>query len=276
VTTVTATPPGATFDDSRARTTLWHVIRSEWTKIWSVRSTFWTLLSLVIVTVGLSALFAWGASSHLADMNPHDRATLDVTSASMGGLLLGQLAIAVLGALVICSEYTTGGIKATLTAVPNRLRVLLAKGLVFAVVAFVIGLITAFGAFFVSMIFWSHHGLAAHLGDPGVLRAVIGGGLYVLASGMFGFTIGVLIRHSGGAIATVVGLLFVAPLLTNALPGTWGSDINKYFTSNAGQHITDVVRNAGTISPWAGYVTITIEWIVPLLIGAWLMKRRDA
>jgi ABC-type transport system involved in multi-copper enzyme maturation permease subunit len=272
----TTTPPTASFDDSRARTTLGHVVRSEWTKIWSVRSTFWTLLSLVVVTIGLSALFAWGASSHLADMNPHDRANLDVTSASMGGLLLGQLAIAVLGALVICSEYSTGGIKATLIAVPDRMRVLLAKGVVFAVLAFVVGLITAFGAFFVSMIFWSHHDLAAHLGDPGVLRAVIGGGLYVLASGMFGFTIGVLIRHSGGAIATVVGLLFVAPLLTNALPGSWGSTINKYFTANAGQHITDVIHPAGAVTPWIGYLTISVEWIVPLLVGAWLMKRRDA
>jgi ABC-type transport system involved in multi-copper enzyme maturation permease subunit len=277
VTALTAAQPAdISFDDHRTRTTVWHVIRSEWTKIWSVRSTFWTLLSLVVVTVGLSTLFAWGASSNLGAMSPQNRANLDVTSQAMGGLLLGQLAIAVLGALVICSEYSTGGIKATLTAVPNRLRVLLAKGLVFAVIALVVGLITAFGAFYVSMIFWSHHGLAAHLGDPGVLRAVIGGGLYVLASGMFGFTIGVLIRHSGGAIATVVGLLFVAPLLTNALPGDWGSTINKYFTANAGQHITDVVHPHGVLMPWAGYLTITVEWVVPLIVGAWLMRRRDA
>jgi ABC-2 type transport system permease protein len=276
VTATTTTPQAVQFDDNRARTTVWHVIRSEWTKIWSVRSTMWTLLSLVVVTVGLSTLFAWAATANLDQMPPDQRARLDVTNAAMGGLLLGQLAIAVLGAIVICSEYSTGGIKATLTAVPSRMRVLFAKWVVFGIVALVVGEITAFGAFFVSMIFWSNKHLAAHLGDPGVLRAVIGGGLYVLASGMIGFAIGVLIRHSGGAIATAVGLLFVAPLLTNALPGGWGKTINKYFTANAGQRITEVVHTPGQLTPWVGYLAITVEWIVPLLLGAWLMKRRDA
>jgi ABC-type transport system involved in multi-copper enzyme maturation permease subunit len=276
MTAATAAPQAVAFDDRRTRATVWHVVRSEWTKIWSVRSTLWTIVSLVIVTIGFSALIAWGASSNLDKMSAHDRATLDVAGSSMGGLMLGQLAIAVLGALVITGEYSTGGIKATLTAVPARMRVLFAKWLVFGIVATVVGEITAFGAFLTSMIFWSHHDMAAHLGDPGVLRAVIGGGLYVLASGMVGFTVGVLIRHSGGAIATAVGLLFVAPILTNLLPGTWGKDVSKYFTSNAGKHVTDVVHVAGNLSPWAGYLVLTVEWLVPLLVGAWLMKRRDA
>ena len=87
---------------------------------------------------------------------------------------------------------------------------------------------------------------------------------------MVGFTVGVLIRHTGGAIATAVGLLFVAPILTNLLPGTWGKDISKYFLSNAGQHVSDVVHVAGNLSPWVGYVVMTVEWLVPLLVGAWL------
>jgi ABC-type transport system involved in multi-copper enzyme maturation permease subunit len=276
MTAATAAPQAVAFDDRRTRSTVWHVVRSEWTKIWSVRSTLWTLLSLVIVTIGLSALFAWGASANFDKMSAHDRATFDVAGSAMGGLLLGQLAIAVLGAMVITGEYSTGGIKATLTAVPARMRVLFAKWLVFGVVATIVGQVTAFGAFYISMIFWSHHDMAAHLSDPGVLRAVIGGGLYVLASGMVGFTVGVLIRHTGGAIATAVGLLFVAPILANLLPGTWGKDISKYFLSNAGQHVSDVVHVAGNLSPWAGYLVMTVEWLVPLLVGAWLMKRRDA
>lgn len=277
MTTLEATAPSRVhLDDRKANTSLIHVIRSEWTKIWSVRSTMWTLLSLVVVTIGLSTLFAWGATSNLDKMSPKDLATLDPTNAAMGGLLLGQLAIAVLGALVICTEYSTGGIKTTLSAVPNRLRVLLAKGLVFAVIATVVGMITAFAAFYISMIFWDRQGMADHLGDPGVLRAVIGGGLYVLASGMFGFAIGTLLRHSAGAISAVVGLLFLVPLLTGLLPGSWGSTINKYFTSNAGQRITEVVHVPGTLTPWTGYLALTIEWIIPMIVGAYLMKRRDA
>jgi ABC-2 type transport system permease protein len=276
VTTMTAPATANTIDDHRARTTLWHVIRSEWTKIWSVRSTFWTLLTLVVVTIGFSTLIAWGESSHLDQLTPIQRAQLDVTNNAMAGLAFGQLAIAVLGALVITSEYSTGGIKATLTAVPNRIRVLLSKAIVFAVIAFIVGVITAFGAFFISMIFWNQKHLATSLGDPGVLRAVIGGGLYVLASGLFGFALGVLIRHTAGSITAAVGLLFVAPPLTGLLPGTWGDDINKYFTSNAGQHITEVVSVPGRMSPWTGYLVITIWWLVPLLVGGYLMKRRDA
>jgi ABC-2 type transport system permease protein len=274
--TATAGTTAGGIDDRRARTTLWHTIQSEWIKIWSVRSTAWTLLTLVIVTIGFSTLIAWAESSHLDQLNPVQRAQLDVTNNAMAGLAFGQLAIAVLGALVITSEYSTGGIKATLTAVPNRLRVLLAKAVVFAVVSFAIGLITAFGAFFISMIFWNQKHLAASLGDPGVLRAVIGGGLYVLASGMFGFALGTLIRHTAGSITAAVGLLFVAPPLTALLPDTWGKDINKYFTSNAGQHITEVVHLPGAMSPWTGYMVITLWWLIPLLAGAYLMKRRDA
>src|SRR5258707_9267640 len=180
--TAPAQAPARRYDHARAR--LGNVIRSEWTKIWSVRSTPWTLLILIVATVGISVLASWGQSTHLADMSPADRATLDVTFSSLSGLTLGQLAIAVLGVLVVTTEYSTGGVKATFTAVPNRLRVLLAKGIVFAVIATVVGIITSFAAFYAAEPFWAHQHLAAHIGDPHVLRAIIGSGLYVLASGI--------------------------------------------------------------------------------------------
>jgi ABC-type transport system involved in multi-copper enzyme maturation permease subunit len=276
MTTAVAAAPMQQLEMGPTGTRLTRVIRSEWTKIWSVRSTVWTLLVLVIVTVGFSVLASWGTSSNLNQMDPGDRATLDPTNLSLAGIAFGQLAIAVLGAMIITSEYSTGGIKATLTAVPQRLKVLAAKTIVFAVVAFVVGTVTSFLAFFASMPFWSNHHLAAHLGDPGVLRAVFGGGLYLLASGLFGLAIGSLLRHTAGAITAAVALLLVVPPLTNLLPGTWGDDITKYFTSNAGQHIMEVVRVPGHMGPWAGYAVITVWWVVPLLAGAYLMRRRDA
>jgi hypothetical protein len=266
----------AEIDDRRTGTGLAHVVRSEWTKLMSLRSTWWTLLSLVVVTIGTSTLIAWGASSHLAEMGVRDRATLDVTSNAMAGLVFGQLAIAVLGVLIVCSEYSTGGIRATFTAVPQRLRVLAAKGIVFAVVATVVGMVTAFGAFFASMLFWAHHHMATSLSDPTVLRAVLGGGLYVLASGLLGFALGAIIRHTAGAITAAVGLLFVAPPLTQLLPGDWGHRVSKHFTSNAGQHITDVLHLPGVMAPWTGYLTMTLWWVVPMVLGAWLIRRRDA
>jgi len=276
MTTLAATPPSAQFDDSRSNTSLGHVIRSEWTKIWSVRSTMWTLIITIIVTVGFSTLFAWGASSNLDHMPPEQRALLDPTNIALAGLAFGQLAIAVLGVLVVTSEYSTGGIKTTLIAVPNRLRVLTAKALVFGVIAWVIGTIVSFLAFWVAMLFWAPKHLEAHLGDPGVLRAVFGGGLLALASGLFGFALAVVIRHTAGAITAMVALLFVVPPLTGLLPGTWGKDISKYFTTNASQHITEVVHQPGAMGPWAGYLTMTVWWVVPLAVGAYLLQRRDA
>jgi ABC-2 type transport system permease protein len=277
MTTLAPTAPAFTeLDNRRAGTGFGHVLRSEWTKVWSLRSTFWTLLGLVTLTIGLSTLAAWGQTSSLKHMSPGDLAAQDPTNMAMSGLILGQLAIAVLGVLVVCSEYSTGGIKVTFTAVPDRMRVLAAKGVVLAAIATVVGMITAFGAFFAAMPFWAHYDMPAHLGDPGVLRAVLGGGLYVLASGMFGLAIGSVIRHTAGAITTVVGLLFVAPGLTELLPGEWGDQIAKHFTSNAGQRITEVVHSTSQLHPWPGYLTFTLWWVIPLALGAWLIKRRDA
>jgi ABC-2 type transport system permease protein len=276
VTTTATAPPAIQFDDRHTHTTHWHVIRSEWTKFWSVRSTSWTVLILFIATVGISVLASWGTSHSYPQMDPSDRATLDVANISLAGIGLGQLAFVVLGALTITTEYSTGGIKATLTAVPKRLRVLFAKGVILAVVALVIGLITSFVAFFVARPFWNGHHLAVGLGDPGVLRAVIGGGLYLFASAMFGFALGAIIRHTAGAITGGIALLLVVAPLLALLPGTWGHTIYKYFTSNAGGQIVTTVQDKTLLTPWAGYIAMTVWWVVPLAIGAWMMRNRDA
>jgi hypothetical protein len=251
------------------------VTRSEWTKFWSLRSTWWTLLIALVVTIGFATLIAWGESSLLAHMDAQQRATLDVTNLAIGGIGFGQLAMAVLGALVVTSEYSTGGIRTTLVAVPNRMRVLLAKILVFGLVAWAVGTVAAFVSFFVAMVFWSPHHLAASLSTPAVLRAVFGGGLIALASGLLGLALGALIRHTAGSI-TAVALLFVAPPLTNLLPGRWGKAISIRFTTNAGQRITEVIHSPGQLHPWPGYLWMLGEYLVPLIIGAWLIRQRDA
>lgn len=276
MTAATAEHQPASFDDHHTDTTIWHVIKSEWVKFWGVRSTPWTLLVLFVATVGISILASWGQSSTLDQESQSQLAQLDVVNTALAGISLGQLAIAVLGALIITTEYSTGGIKATLTAVPERLHVLLAKAVVFAIVAVIIGLITSFVAFYASMPFWAAHDKAVGLGDPGVLRAVIGGGLYILASGLFGFALGAIIRHTAGAIAAAVALLLVVPPLMALLPGDWGDTVYRYFTSNAGAQIATTVPSDTLLSPWPGYITMTIWWVVPLLFGAYLMKTRDA
>ena len=266
----------ATHADHAGGSTLPRVMRSEWTKLFSVRSTAWTLLALVAATIGLGILACWGTNHAWPQSSPGDRLNFDPVSTSMSGLALGQLAIAVLGVMVISAEYSTGGVRVTFTTVPNRMRVLTAKALVFTGVSLVVGLATAFGAFYAGQVWFSKRGIGASLGDPGVLRAVIGGGLYVAASGLFGLAMGMLLRRTAGAVTAAVALLLVVPPLTNILPGGWGDAVVRYFTSNAGQQISYVHQNGNYLSPWVGFGVYCLWWIVPLAFGAWLVQRRDA
>lgn len=274
MTAAVATAPRS--DLAGARTTLPRVIRSEWTKLWSLRSTYWTLLTMIVVSIGFTALGNWGVTSSLDKMSPHELADLDPVASSLWGIGLGQLALAVLGALTISSEYSTGGIKATLAAVPQRLHVLTAKAVVFLVTALVAGMATVFASYGVAMLFWSHYGMAVSLSAPGALRTVAGGGLVLVGCGMIGFAVAALLRHTAGAITTAVGLLLVVPILSGLLPGSWGEDVNKVFTVNAAQNMLQVKQNTDFLAPWTGFLVFTAEWLALLIIGAVLMRRRDA
>ncbi|GAB3599212.1 ABC transporter permease [Angustibacter peucedani] len=247
------------------------VVRAEAVKMFSLRSTAWTLLVLVAVTVGFGMLASWGTSQAPADQ----RAGTDWTSLTLSGLAFGQLAVAVLGAMTISSEYSTGGIRSTLTAVPARLRLLVAKAVVFVLIALVVGAITSLLAFEISRLFMPTADRPS-LGDPDVPRVLLGGALYVAGSGMFGFALGALVRNTAGAITAAVAALLVLPGLSNLLPGSWGDAITERFTSNAGQQIMATVPSDGVLGPWEGYAWFTLEWLVVLGVAAYLMRRRDA
>ena len=260
---------------SQGRVTFPRIVRSEWTKLWSLRSTTWSVVALVAITAGFSVLFCWGTEANYSDLDAGDRATLDPTNISLSGFVLGQLVAAVLGVLVITSEYSTGNIRTSLAAVPNRLRFLGAKALVVAVTMLLAGLATSFLSFFLGQLFFARIDLAASLGDDGVLRAVTGGGLYVMGCALFGLAFGALLRNTAGSVTTVVALLFLLPLLSNALPGSWGDTITKYFTQNAGSQIAATVIDPDLFGPWAGYAVFTVEWAIVLAIAAVLLVRRD-
>jgi ABC-2 type transport system permease protein len=253
-----------------------HVVRSEWTKFWSVRSTMWTFIALVVVTVGISALLCLAVAANWDDINAADRAQIEPVSQSLSGIFLGQMAIIVLGALTISSEYSTGGIRTTLTAVPQRLRLLAAKGLVLAVIAFAAGLVTMVPSFLLgqAVLSTANAGIEVSLGDPGVLRAVIGGALYVAACGLLGFALGALLRHTAGAITAAVGLVFILPIVGNFLPGAWGDNVSKVL--NAGGSIMNARPVDNQLDPWTGYFVFSLWWVVLLAIAAVLMRRRDA
>lgn len=269
----TQTPNAPSRPVKVGKSNLVNVARSENTKLWSLRSTMWTLLALVAVTAGLSTLFSWGTSTAPDEVL---KGIADPTQTIFNSILLGQLAAAVLGVLVISSEYSSGGIRTSLTAVPNAIRLIAAKIIVFATALLIAGIITAFACFFLGALFFSGTPIEVHIGDPHVLRAVFGAGLYLAASGLFGLAVGALIRKSAGAIAIAVGALVVVPIVFGSVPVDWMHSINKYLLSNPGSQILATVRADDQLSPWTGFGLFCAEILVLLIVGALVMKRRDA
>jgi ABC-2 type transport system permease protein len=256
------------------------LMRAEWTKIRSVRSTVWTLLSFVVVCVGFTALITWLTETHWYGPKaaPRDaRAILDPVGFILGtGVGLGQLAIGVLGVLVITSEYSTGVIRASLLAVPRRIPMLAAKAVVFAVLLLVVTEIVAFCSFFAGSAILHAH-VPVSLSGPGVTRAVIGAVLYLTVLGLLALAIGTMIRHTAGAISTIIGIVFVLPILAGLLPSSWGAHINAYLPEQAGTLITHTQEQSGDLlSPWQGFGVLCIWTVLALAVAAYLLERRDA
>jgi ABC-2 type transport system permease protein len=250
-------------------------LHAEWIKLRSVRSTVWSLLVTVVLTVGLGALFCSARVARWDRLRPAQRLLFDPANFSLNGVFLAQLAVGVLGVLVVTSEYATGQIRATFGATPQRGLVLTAKVAVFAVVTFLVGLVASFAAFAVGQSILARKQASVTLGDPGVLRAVVGCALYLALLGVFAIGIGVILRRTAGAIAVVVGVVLVLPILTNFLPDPWGPDISKYLPGQAGTAMFRVVQLPDRLSPGAGLAVLAAWAFGSLLIGAALLLRRD-
>jgi ABC-2 type transport system permease protein len=245
------------------------VLRSEFCKLRSVRSTYWTLAAAVVFNVGLAALVAVVLPEHLTR-------NFDATRISLGGLHLSQIAIGVLGVLVVTSEYDTGPIRVTLSAVPRRRLVLAAKAIAFAGTALVVGIVACFAAYFVFQIFLSNESLRSSIGDPGVLRAVTGGGLYLTVLGLFGLGLGAITRGSAGAIAALFGVLFVPRLVLELLPHSWQDTVAPYVPLEAGSQIYSLRHDAGALGAWSGFGVFCLYAAAALGVGLVLIDRRDA
>jgi ABC-type transport system involved in multi-copper enzyme maturation permease subunit len=256
------------------------LLAAEWTKIRSVRSTVWSLLAFVIVAIGFSALIALVISNTWNNPGNHPnhiRLLTDPTAVIFGaGLGLGQLAIAVLGVIVISSEYSTGAIRASLLAVPRRIPMLVAKMIVFALLDLVVSAITVFAVFFITTAILRSH-VSITLSQPGITGACVGGILYLTVLGLFALAVGGLIRHTAGAIATVIALILVVPPLIALIPGTIANHIHGYLPTVAGELVAQSSQQpADVLSPWQGFGVFCL-WTVVLLAGCgWLLTHRDA
>src|SRR3954464_6065343 len=195
------------------------VFLSEWTKLRSVRSTLWSLFIAVVFTIGIAALACAVVSHHWPSVSASDRADFNPLDPNLAGVQLAQLALGVLGVLVITAEYLTGMIRASMTAVPRRLPVLWGKAVVYGVVSLALMVPATLIAFAIGQWIFSRRGINVSFSDPGVARAVIGAGLYVTAVGLFGLGLGAIVRNTAGGIAAFAGLMFVLPPLMNVQIG---------------------------------------------------------
>jgi ABC-2 type transport system permease protein len=255
------------------------LLRSEWTKLCSLRSTVWSLLLLVVATLGFTALFTALTVAQWATTAPATKLQILADPGRMvlgAGFQLGQLAVCVLGVLVVTSEYSSGTIRASLLAVPRRTPMLAAKAAVFAVLIFVVGELTAIPTFFLGAAIL--HGRApVSITDPGVLRAVIGAGLYLAVLAIFAIAIGALVRHTAGAITGIIGFVLVLSPLTQLLPGSVGRHIHGYLPSEAGSLIASPHQGVNDVlAPWQGFGVLCLETAVLIGVAAYLLRRRDA
>jgi ABC-2 type transport system permease protein len=247
------------------------VTRMEWIKLRSLRSTIWILAATVasMIAIGILVMANTRAPSSA------DKASFDPTNNVLAGLALGQLLIGVLGVLVMTGEYSSGMIRSTLAAIPNRPLVLAAKAAVFGAVTLAVGETVSFVAFLAGRAVLDPRVPHPAFGQPGVLRAVVMSGAYLCLIGLMGLGLGAIVRHTAGAIAALVGVLFVVPLLLAGI--TRGPGLAKYFpTFIAGNSLGVAKPVAQMLSPWAGFGVLCLYTAVVLGAGGWLLARRDA
>ena len=256
-------------------------LRSELTKIRSVRSTYWSLFLLVVAGIAWSVAFCAGEASRWPHLSAQDKVGFDPAQASVVGLaLLGQLVIVVLGTLSITSEYSTGMIRTSLTVMPRRWVLCAAKAAVFTAIALVVAFLTSFAAFFVGQALLSSTHVGATLPQPNVLRAVTGTALYVALCGLFSFGLGAILRSTAGAMAAAYGLLFLVPQLAKALPSTWYADVVRWLPG--GDVVNTITSTKGAsssphmFSAWGEFAVFGAYTVVGLAVGAVLFARRDA
>lgn len=251
------------------------VLHSEWIKLWSLRSTYWSVLATLAAMVLLAVLL--GVASIIEEGGgPDGEMAIGI------GYTFAQVVVAVLGVLTITGEYTTGMIRSTLAAVPTRLSAMTAKAVLIAGVGFILGVLGVALSYLASYPLLGSD-RAASLADPQVQRIFWGTGLYLAGVGLLGLAVGTILRHTAGAITLVLGVLLMLPSLWQLLIMTsdWFLTSMPYLPSIAGERIASPVA-AGPgeglqfLAPWTGFSVFTVYIVFTLLAAAVLLRTRDA
>ena len=251
------------------------VVVSEWTKLWSLRSTRYSIAAALLLTIGVAALACGVVAHHWPQMSLRDRQDFHPLEVNLAGVQIAQLAIGVLGVLVITGEYSTGMIRATMSAVPKRLPVLWAKAIVYGVVVLALATPATLIAFAAGQAILARQHIDIAFTHPGVARAVFGAALYLTTIGLFGLAIGAIIRNTAGGIAAFAGILFVLPPLMNVLPTSWNNAASPYLPLLAGQAVMALTRDPHQLAPWTGLGVLCAYTAAALAIASVLLIRRD-
>lgn len=256
------------------RVTWSHVLRSEWIKMRSLRSTWLTLGGAVLAVVVVGTVVGYATNAHWSSIPAEDRAHFEPIGRTLVGVNLAQLVVGVLGVLLISGEYATGMVRATISAVPRRLPVLTTKAVLYAVLLYPVLLAASLAAFELG-----ERGLGSHgttLSAPHALRAVLGAAAYLDLVGLLALALGFIIRSTAGGIATLVGLLLVLPGIGQALPTDWRQHTVPYLPSQAGGALyIPQPQDPGSLHYWAGGAVLCVWVAVALLVAAVALKRRD-
>ena len=247
------------------------VLRAEWHKLTSVRSTWWTVAALVVLGAGLTILMCWGNADWLAS----DDADESPGSFITWGMMIAQVTAIVLGALVVTTEYGTGMIRTSFAAVPKRGRVLAAKAVTLAGLLFVTGTGTALLGYWGGNYFLDREGIGLPL-EGDVLRAMYGSGLYMAGLGLLALGAGFLLRHTAAVISIVIALVFVVGNMVILVPGDLGIWLERTMPGNAGGVLASPVPfNPDLLGAWPSFGIFVAEVATVLLAAWWTLRRPD-
>ncbi|MRK00195.1 ABC transporter permease [Aeromicrobium sp. S22] len=266
-----------TLEETRAeldapRSGFGHALRAEWIKLWTVRSTWWTMSALVVLGAGLTTLICWGNASWLASSDADESPGSFIT----WGMMIAQVCAVIVGTLAVTSEYGTGMVRTSFAAVPHRGAVFAAKAIVVCGVLFVVGTATAVLGYLGGNYFLDREGIGLAL-EGDVARAMYGSGLYLAALGLLSMAVGFLVRHTAAAISIVLATVFVIGNMVMLIPGELGDFITKVMPGNAASSLVAPVSfNPEALGAWTGFGVLMGEVAALCTLAWWLLRTRDA
>lgn len=257
--------------------TFGRVLRSEWIKFRTLRSTWITYAVALLLSLGIGALVTYLHGNEVVTHPDRHDGIFDPVMFTQAGVFLAQLAIGVMGVLCVTGEYATGMIRASMTAIPKRTPVLVAKIVIFGIVTASVSVVMTFGAFFIGQAILSQWHMNTTIGASGVLRGLLGGAYYLTIVGLIGLGLGFLLRSTAGAIASLVALVLVLPIIVSTLPSSWSDHISKYLPSNIVDHLISTVPHPAEVafSRPIDVGLLAAYALVAVVLGWLVLKRKD-